>query len=116
MVGAIYFFYLFANNFIRAYAWLRKTWSKTHLLHQDQIVAIVRKRVLKQVVGGAERMSKIAAIANKYKDTLDDLMDSSDVESLEVPRSKGTPIDARPDLEGDHLDKDKRGQRGEEGR
>ncbi len=43
-------------------------------------------------------------------------MDSSDAESLEAPRSEGAPIGARPDLEGDHLDKDGRGQRGEEGR
>lgn len=38
-------------------------------------------------------------------------MDSSDVEFLEVPRSERPPIHARPDLEGDYIDKDGRGQR-----
>ncbi len=67
-------------------------------------------------MGRVEEKSEIVAISNKYKDTLDDLMDSSDAESLEAPRSKGALIGARPDLEGDHLDKDGRGQRGEKGR
>ncbi len=62
-------------------------------------------------VGRAEGTFKIAAISNKYKDTFDDLMDSSDTEFLEVLRSKSAPISARPDLEGDHLDNDWRGQK-----
>ncbi len=65
-------------------------------------------------MGGAEGKSEIVVIPNKYKNTLDNLIDSSDVESLEVLRSKGAPISARPDLEEDHLDKDRRGQRGKE--
>ncbi len=116
MAGAIYFFHLFANNFIGAYTRLGKTWAKTPLPYQNRIVAILRKQVLKQAVGGVEKKSEIAMIFNKYKDTLDDLMDSSDAESLEALRSKGAPINTRPDLEGDHLDKDGRGQRGEEDR
>lgn len=40
-------------------------------------------------------------------------MDSSDIKSLEIFRSKDTLIAARPDLEGDHLDKDEKSQRGE---
>ncbi len=67
-------------------------------------------------MGGEKEKSEIAAIPNKYKDTLDDLIDSSDAESLEAPRSEGAPIGDRPDLDRDHLDKDGRGQRGEEGR
>ncbi len=67
-------------------------------------------------MGGAEGKSEIAAIPNKYKDTLDDLINSSNVESLKAPKSKGAPISARPDLERDHLDRNKRSQRSEEDR
>ncbi len=116
MAGAIYFFYLSAKKFIGAYARPRKTWAKTPLPRQARIMVILRKRVFKQEVRGAEGKSEIAAIPNKYKDTLDDLIDSLDTESLEAPRSKRAPISARPDLEGDHLNKDARGQRGEESR
>ncbi len=64
---------------------------------------------------GAERKSEIAVIPNKYKNTLNDLMDSSDAESLEASRSEGVLIGAKPNLKGDHLDKDERGQKGKEG-
>ncbi len=47
MAGAIYFFYLSANNFIGAYARLGKTWAKISLPRQDRIVTIFKKRVLK---------------------------------------------------------------------
>ncbi len=43
-------------------------------------------------------------------------MDGSDVEFLKTPKSESAPISSRADLEGDHLDKDRRGQRGEEDR
>ncbi len=43
-------------------------------------------------------------------------MDISDAEFLKPPRSESAPIGARPNLEGDHLDKDGKGQRGKEGR
>lgn len=33
------------------------------------------------MVGGVEKKSEITAILNKYKDTLDDLINSSDTES-----------------------------------
>ncbi len=114
MAGTIYFFYLSANNFIEVYPRLGKTWAKTYFPRQDRIVAILRRRFFKQVVGDIEEKSEIAVIPNKYKDTLDDLMDSSDAESLESPRSKSASISAGPDLERDHLDNDGRGQRGEE--
>ncbi len=116
MAGTINFLYLSANNFIEAYARLGKTWAETSLLCQDWIIAILRKRLLKQAVRGEEPKSEIVAIPNKYKNTLNDLMDSSNVESLEAPRSKSAPISARPDLEKDHLDKDGKDQRGEEDR
>ncbi len=43
------------------------------------------------MVGGAEGRSEIAAIPNKYKDTLDDLIDSSDTESQDRPNSPNRP-------------------------
>ncbi len=64
IANAIYFFYLFANKFIGAYARLEKTWAKTSLPCQDRIIAILRKRVFKQVVEGARRKSEIVEIPN----------------------------------------------------
>ncbi len=43
------------------------------------------------MVGGVEGKSEIAAIPNKYKDTLDDFIDSSDTESPDRPDSLGWP-------------------------
>ena len=113
---AIYFFYLSANNFTGAYARLRKTWAKTPLLRQDRIVTILRKWVLKQAVRGEKGKSEIATIPNKYKDTPDDLIDSSDIEFLEILRSKSVSIGGRPDVERDNLDKDGKDQSDKEGR
>ena len=47
------------------------------------------------MVGGGEGKSEIAAIPNKYKDSLDDLIDSSDTESPDQPESPDwlEPID-----------------------
>ena len=70
-----------------AYAHLGKTWAKTSLWHQNRIITIFWEQVLKQVVGGAEGKSEIVAIPNKYKNTLDDLIDSSDTEFLDQPQS-----------------------------
>ena len=81
---------------------------------QNRIVTIFRKRVVKQAIGGAKGNSEIVAIPNKYKDTLDDLIDSSDVKSLDrlrpidkgshnAPKSEGSPMGL---LEGDRLNKD----------
>ena len=71
--------------FIGAYTCLGKTWAKTPLLCQNRIVKILRKRVLKQAVGGVEEKSEIAAIFNKYKDTFDDFIASSDAKSPDYP-------------------------------
>ncbi len=49
------------------------------------------------MVGGAEGKSEIAAISNKYMDTLNDFIDSSDTESSDNPDSLNWPglIDKR---------------------
>ena len=39
------------------------------------------------MIEGAEKKSKIAAIPNKYKNTLDDLIDSSNTESQDQSNS-----------------------------
>ncbi len=44
MASAIFFFYLSANNFIKEYVWLRKTWAKTPLPYQDWIATIFRNK------------------------------------------------------------------------
>ena len=41
---------------------------------------------MKQAVGGAKQKSEILAIPNRYKDTLDDFIDSSDLEHPEMLR------------------------------
>ena len=71
---------------IGAYARLGKTWIETPLQCQDRIIVLLRKKVIKQIVEGAEQKSEILAIPNRYKDTLDDLVDSSDLEHPEMLR------------------------------
>lgn len=51
-------------------------------------------------------------IFNKYKDTLGDFINSSNVEFLEKLKSKSILINTRLHLEKDYLDKDRRGQKG----
>ncbi len=70
---------------------MRKTWAEIPHLRQNRIVTILQTRVLKQAVGGAEGKSKIIAIPNKYKNTLDDLIESSDIESQDRPDSPDWP-------------------------
>lgn len=88
--------------------------AKTSIPRQNWIITILKKQVVKQVVGEMQVNSKIVAIPNRYKDNLDDLINSSDTESLDWPKS----IDKRSCnalkaessstelLEGDCLDKD----------
>ncbi len=71
--------------FTRAYIYLEKTWAKTPFLCQNQIVIIFWKQVLKQIVKGAEEKFEIIVISNKYKNSLDNLIDSSDIEFLDWP-------------------------------
>ena len=54
-------------------------------MYQNQIIIIFWKRVFKQTVGEVEGKSKIVAIFNKYKNTLNNLIDSLDTESLDCP-------------------------------
>ena len=51
------------------------------------MITIFWKQVLKHMVGEAEEKSEIAPILNQYKDTLDNLIDSSDTESPDHPDS-----------------------------
>ena len=74
---------------IGAYARLGKTWIKTPLQRRDCIIVLLRKKVIKQAVGGAKQKFEILAIPNQYKDTLDDLVDSSDLEHPEMLRPNG---------------------------
>ena len=92
IADAIYFFYLFANNFTKVNTWFRKTWAKIPLLHQDQIMIIFKKRILKHANRRAEKKSEITTILNKYQDSPDDLMDSSDAKFLKRPKSKNAQI------------------------
>ena len=87
---------------IRAYARHGITWIDTPLERQDHIIILLRKKVIKQAVGGAEQMSEILAIPNWYKDTLDDQADSSDLKHLEMLRPKNQrQRDPTPNLEDD---------------
>lgn len=113
IAGAIYFFYLFTNNFISMYTCLKKTWAKTPLPRQNLIIAILNKQVLKKVIWGAEEKFEIIAVFNKYKNTHNNLIDSLDIEFLEVLRSKCVVIIARLNLERNHLNKDMKDQKGE---
>ena len=63
------------------YACLGKTRAKTHPSCQYRIISILQKQVVKQVVREKVENSEIVAICNRYKNTLDDLIDSSDPES-----------------------------------
>ena len=74
---------------IGAYARLGKTWIKTLLQRRDRIIVLLRKKVIKQAVGGAKQKSEILAIPNRYKDILDDLIDSLDLEHPEMLRANG---------------------------
>ena len=93
---------------------LGKTWAKNPPPRQHQIVSIFKKRVVKQAIRGKVENSEIVAIHNQYKETLDDLIDSSDLELSDWAgpideRSRNTPISKWSStdlLEGNCLDKD----------
>ena len=74
---------------IGAYARLGKTWIDIPLERRDCIIVLLRKKVIKQAVGGAGQKSEILAIPNQYKDTLDNLVDSSDLVYPEMFRPNG---------------------------
>lgn len=60
---------------------LGKTWAIIPLKCQNQIVSIFQKWVLKQVIKMIERKSEIMTIPNKYRYTLNDHIDSLNIES-----------------------------------
>ena len=74
---------------IGAYARLGKTWIDIPLERRDCIIVLLRKKVIKQAVGGAGQKSEILAIPNQYKDMFDDFVDSSDLKHLEMLRPNG---------------------------
>lgn len=78
--------------YIRVYIWFKKTWGKTPSKCQDCIITILRKQVFKQAVGRVEEKIEILAILNKYKDIFEDLVDSLDMDTLDVLR----PVDKKP--------------------
>ncbi len=80
------FFYLSANNFIEVYTRFGKTWVEISFPYQDWIIAILKKRFFKKAVREVEGKSQIAVILRKYKNTLDNLMNSSYAEFLETSR------------------------------
>ncbi len=98
-----YFLYYGSQTLIHlgAYTRLRKTWAEIPSQHQDRIVTILKKRVLKQAIGGGQEKSEILSIPNKYKDTLEDLVDSSDVEHPAIPRQIDLPSDDIPGSKDD---------------
>ena len=49
-------------------------------------MAILKKNVLKQAIGGGQKKLEILSIPNKYKNKLEDLVDSLDIKHLAIPR------------------------------
>lgn len=68
--------------YIGVYTWLKKIWGKTLSQSEDYIMEIFKKQVFKQAIGRAEKKTEILVIPNRNKDTLKDLIDSSDIEPL----------------------------------
>ncbi len=64
-------------------------------------MAILKKRVFKKAIGGGQEKSEILSIPNKYKDTLEDLVDSSDVEHPAIPRQIDLSSDDIPGSKND---------------
>lgn len=56
--------------------------SQNPYSYQKRIITIIRNQVIKQAVGKKEKNSKIIAISNRYKDTLEDFIDSSNPKAL----------------------------------
>ena len=74
---------------IEIYAPLGKTWIDIPPERQDCIIVLLRKIVIKQAVGEARQKSEILTFPNRYKNTLNDLDDSSDLEYPEMLRPNG---------------------------
>ncbi len=91
-----------------AYTRLEKTWAEIPSQCQNCIVAILKKHVLKQAIEGGQGRSEILSILNKYKDTLEDLVNSLDIKRPAIPKqidlltddisgSKNGPSDSKMD-------------------
>ncbi len=93
-----YFLYYDSQTLIDlgAYTRLEKTWAEIPSQRQDRIMAMLKKRVLKQAIGGEQEKSEILSIPNKYKDILEDLVDSLDVEHPAIPRQIDLPSNNIP--------------------
>lgn len=50
-------------------------------------MAICRNQVFKQTIGGAEEKTEILEVSNRYKDTLENLIDSSNIKLLNILKS-----------------------------
>lgn len=68
------------------YTQLGKTLAKIPLQRHDCILTILKKCVFKETIGRRQKRSKILSIPNTYKNTLKDLVDSSDIKYLPILR------------------------------
>ncbi len=121
-MSTLYYFSYYSSQTLidlGAYAQLRKIWAEIPSQRQDHNMAILKKRVLKQAIKKGQERLKILLNSNKYKDTLEDLIDSSDVEHLAIPKqidllsnnisdSKDDP--SNPKKDNDFLDRLERQQ------
>lgn len=77
---------------IKEYACVGKTWAKILFSYQNQIVMILKKQVVRNIVWFVEKNTKSLAIFNKYKDNFNDFIDSLDEEFLEPIDKKSYKI------------------------
>ena len=54
-------------------------------------MAILKKPVFKQAIEGEQERSEILSIPNKYKNILEDLIDSLNIERLAIPKQINLP-------------------------
>ncbi len=59
-------------------------------------MAMLKKRVFKQAIMRGQEKSEILSIPNKYKDILEDLVDSSDIKHPAIPRQINLPSNDIP--------------------
>lgn len=72
---------------IETYTCLGRACDKTISQHQDYIMVILRKQIFKQAVEEIEGKTKILTIFNKYKNTFEDFIDSSNIESSDISKT-----------------------------
>ena len=69
-----------------AYAQFRKILAKILSQRQDYILAILKQHVLKQAIRKRQEKLEILSIFYKYKNILENLVDSSDIEYLAISK------------------------------